>query len=247
VAGCTFSAFPLGTDSPYLVLLIVEEVSLIKTSPTVRAGVRIRAGRLRLALSAALLLAVGPWSHGPAMAKKVPESPKFGPVIEGYAKYDPQTKCTPEPKPGVKAFRNLIMETYPKATEDFGISRACNIGGTSEHKEGRAWDWGVNAGKPNQKKKARQVLDWLFAKDKYGNKHARARRLGIMYIVWNRRIWRTWEHGWGKYCVQEGASCISVSSGSVVSAHRNHMHFSFSWKGAREKTTFWNPKLSKKK
>jgi hypothetical protein len=210
----------------------------------IRPGVR-RRGRIRRSLvSAALLLAVGLWSLGPAVAR-VPDSPRFGPIIEGYARYDPQTTCQPNPKPGVVAFRDLILETYPR-TGAGRISRACNIGSTSEHKEGRAWDWGVNAANPNQKRKARLVLDWLFAKDRHGNRHARARRLGIMYIMWNRRMWSAWVPGWERYCVQEGASCISVRSGSPVHPHRDHMHFSFSWKGARANTTFWNPELSRR-
>ena len=30
---------------------------------------------------------------------------------------------------------------------------------------------------------------WLFATDAFGNRRAQARRLGIMYVIWNRKIW----------------------------------------------------------
>src|SRR3954466_4700597 len=33
--------------------------------------------------------------------------------IEGYAAYTPQNRCSPTVKPGVWAFRNLVLRTYP--------------------------------------------------------------------------------------------------------------------------------------
>ena len=60
--------------------------------------------------------------------------------LDDLAPYRPQTTCSPSAKPGVVGFRNLVLAAYP-ATASWGISRACSIGGTSEHKEGRAWDW----------------------------------------------------------------------------------------------------------
>jgi hypothetical protein len=204
---------------------------------------RLSMPRLRTALLAAVLLTLAaPWNHDPAQAR-VPETPEFGPLIEDYANYDPQDECKPKPKPGVKAFRNLVLATYP-TTLDFGISRDCDVGGTSEHKEGRAWDWGVDATNPQQKQKASNLLDWLFKTDQYGNKHAIARRVGVMYIVWNKRIWGAWGPGWDTYCVMEDGVCRDPDSGAVRHPHRDHMHISFSWKGARENTTFWNPQDS---
>jgi hypothetical protein len=197
------------------------------------------ATRIGLPVLTVLLLA----SSTPAEAK-VPDAPSFGPLIEDYADYDGQDSCKPKPKPGVVAFRDLVLETYP-TTGAGSISRACNIGGTSEHKEGRAWDWGVNAAIESQKKKASNLLGWLFATDKHGNRHALARRLGIMYIVWNRRIWGSWNHQWETYCVQEGNQCVDPDSGAVRHPHRDHMHFSFSWPGARMNTSFWNPDESR--
>ena len=44
---------------------------------------------------------------------------------------------------------------------DSGISRACPIGGQSEHTEGRAWDWGVYVGNPA----ADQVLEHMSGID----------------------------------------------------------------------------------
>ena len=36
-----------------------------------------------------------------------------------------------------------MLKAYPKTHSD-GDMRACDDGGTSEHKDGRAWDWGAD-------------------------------------------------------------------------------------------------------
>jgi hypothetical protein len=198
--------------------------------------------RFTLALLAAALLTLAvPWAYDPATA--APQAPNFGPIIDGYAAYDGQDECRPKPKPGVVAFRDMVLDAYP-STGAGSIGRACHIGGRSEHKEGRAWDWGVNAANETQLKKAKNLLNWLLATDKHGHRHALARRTGIMYIVWNRRMWNTWDRGWETYCVQQGGACRDPDSGSAVHPHTDHMHFSFSWRGARKNTTFWNPQDS---
>jgi hypothetical protein len=95
-----------------------------------------------------------------------------------------------------------------------------------------------------QRKKVTNLLNWLLATDKYGHKHALARRTGIMYIIWNRRMWNTWDRGWESYFVQQGSVCRDPDSGSAVHPHTDHVHFSFSWRGARMNTTYWNPQDS---
>lgn len=147
----------------------------------------------------------------------------FAQPIDDYAAYDGQDTCLSTEQPGVVAFRELVMATYP-CTSAGGILRDCAAGGTSEHKEGRAWDWMVDVGD----RAPEDLLAWLLAPDASGNTHAMARRLGLMYIVWNRQIWRAYraEEGWLPY------------SGS--SPHTDHVHFSFSWAGARKETSFWS-------
>jgi hypothetical protein len=198
--------------------------------------------RVRLALlAAAVLTLAAPWSRERASA--APNAPNFGPIIENYAQYDGQDECKPKPKPGVVAFKNMVLNEYP-GTGPGSISRACNVGGKSEHKEGRAWDWGLDATKAKDRNIAQDLFQWLMAVDKHGHKHALARRLGIMYIIWNRKMWGAWDPGWEVYCVQQGNVCKDPDSGAVVHAHRDHVHFSFSWKGARKNTTYWNPQNS---
>jgi hypothetical protein len=178
-----------------------------------------------------------------AATATTPASAEFGPVIEDYADYEGQKRCKPKPKPGVLAFQDLLQTTYPDSTW-FGISRACDIGGTSEHKEGRALDWSRNVSDPAERRSVRELLDWLFAEDEFGNQNAMARRLGIMYIVWNRRIWSTWNQGWDVYCVQKRKTCKDPDGSYALNPHIDHVHFSFGWDGAKKLTSFWNPKLS---
>ncbi|HET7482879.1 MAG TPA: hypothetical protein VFK89_08465 [Actinomycetota bacterium] len=168
----------------------------------------------------------------------MPRSPRFGLAIDPVPGYDGASRCDPSPKPGVVAFQHLILAAYP-GTGAGSISRACSGSASSEHNEGRAWDWGVNASVPVQKAKAEAVIDWLAAPDRYDNPHAMARRLGIMYLIWNRRIWFPWS-GWSVYCKQRGNVCRDPSSGEPRSPHRDHVHFSFTWAGARKQTSFWH-------
>jgi peptidoglycan hydrolase-like protein with peptidoglycan-binding domain len=141
-------------------------------------------------------------------------------IIDIASQYQAQDSCDPVPKPGVSAFMNLILSTYKTGFSD-GIIRECGIGATSEHKEGRAWDWAI----PNTTKDhatAQHVVNWLVA-----DNGAMARRFGIEYVIWNRHIWGVYRQsdGWRPYVGE--------------SAHTDHVHFSFSWDGAEKRTSWW--------
>ncbi|MCA9627709.1 MAG: putative metal-binding motif-containing protein, partial [Myxococcales bacterium] len=168
-----------------------------------------------------------------AFAAPEPPTPSFGPSIDGFAAYVPQTSCDPSEKPGVAGFRDLLLGAYP-GTRNLGIIRGCGVGGTSEHKEGRAFDWGVNYYNGNERDIAYTVIDWLLKSDQHGNACAMARRFGVMYMIWNRRIW-------GSYRAPNG-SCASSgwSNYSGSNPHTDHVHLSFSWAGARKDTTWWD-------
>jgi hypothetical protein len=196
------------------------------------------AGVKRLArLVGAAVLAVGMMSQ--AAAQSV--SAGFGPAIDDYASYQGQNRCDPDPEPGVLSFRSFVLNRYA-FTRAGSISRACHIGGRSEHKEGRAWDWGVRVSVRREKAAAEALIDLLHATDRHGNQHAMARRFGIMYLIWNRRIWGSWG-GWSTYCVQRRGAC-RADDGSVRHPHTDHVHFSFGWAGARRETTYWHKDLS---
>jgi len=153
-----------------------------------------------------------------------------GGPIEAYARYEPQRICDPAAKPGTLALRNLLLARNP-GTRSLGISRNCGAGGTSEHKEGRALDWGVLATRPNEAAAAERFVGQLMAADAEGHRHALARRMGVMYVIWNRRIWSAYrpEQGWRAY--------------SGPSPHTDHVHVSLSWAGATGRTSFWSGKV----
>jgi hypothetical protein len=182
-------------------------------------------------------------AQAPGGALAAPPTPGLGPVIEDYAEYVGPTRCRPKPKPGVLAMRDLLLTAYPD-TSWIGMSRACSGRPTSEHQEGRALDWARNASVPAERAQVKDLLAWLLAPDLHGNSHAMARRLGIMYIVWNRRMWSAWEQSWEVYCVQRGRRCKDPETKAVLHPHTDHVHFSFGWPGARMLTSYWHPEVS---
>ncbi|TWP52529.1 hypothetical protein FKR81_09405 [Lentzea tibetensis] len=175
-------------------------------------------GAATMALGLVVLTPVG-------AAQAAPPTPDFGPSIDAYAQYDGQKNCEGSAKPGPIGVRDLLNATYGNHTS--GISRNCN-GTVSEHHEGRALDYHFNYFDGNDRAKAEDFLGWLLATDQYGNGHAMARRLGVMYVIWNNRIWEAYRpgSGWQPY--------------SGDSPHQDHVHISFSWPGALKQTSWWS-------
>jgi hypothetical protein len=151
----------------------------------------------------------------------------FSGPIDGYARYEPQRTCSPTAKPGTVALQRLLLAGAP-GSRSLGISRGCSIGGSSEHKEGRAFDWGVVVTRPSEAAAAEDFLGRLLATDADGNRHALARRMGVMYVIWNRQMWSAYRpnDGWRPY--------------SGRSPHTDHVHISLSWDGALGRTSFWS-------
>ncbi|WP_245949916.1 hypothetical protein [Saccharothrix carnea] len=174
-------------------------------------------GAAVMALALVVLTPTGP-------ASAAPVTPDFGPSIDAYAAYDGQDTCEATARPGVIDVRDLLNATY--GTHTSGISRSCN-GTVSEHHEGRALDYHFNYYDAADRAKAEDFLTWVLATDQYGNGHAMARRLGVMYIIWNNRIWESYRAGagWQPY--------------HGDSPHTDHIHLSFSWDGALKRTSWW--------
>ena len=193
------------------------------------ARTALRLTALALTLTAALGATV---QTADAKNSAMPAGRAVGAAIEAPAGYQGQFLCKKSMQPGVRAFRSLILKTY-KGTHSASDVRACSSTHVSEHADGRAWDWSVRVSKKGERKKAEAVLRWLLAPDQYGNDFAMARRLGIMYIIWNKQMWRAYTGQWGPY------SCSGVTS-----CHQDHIHFSFGWAGAYKKTSFWTGTVS---
>lgn len=147
--------------------------------------------------------------------------------IEELAPYEPQTECSPSPKAGTYGFSEILLDTFT-STGSSGISRACNVGARSEHKEGRAFDWTALVSDAPDRRAVSQVIGWLLAADEHGEPYAMARRLGLMYVIYNNSIWRSYapEQGWVGY--------------TGPNPHTDHVHFSFSRAGGLGETSFWD-------
>jgi peptidoglycan hydrolase-like protein with peptidoglycan-binding domain len=161
-------------------------------------------------------------------AYPVPPTPAGLPVaIEVLQPYIGQSTCDPVAKAGVAAFRNLLLSTYTDSGS-FGIVRDCGSGGQSEHKEGRAFDWKMSVSSARQKAEVATLLSWLLKTDANGNTYAMARRFGVMYMIWNHKIWKAYDaaRGWQDY--------------SGPNPHTDHVHFSFGWNGALKTTSYWD-------
>jgi peptidoglycan hydrolase-like protein with peptidoglycan-binding domain len=176
---------------------------------------------------------------------KYPAAPAgFPSGIEPLAKYVPADSCDAQDKPGSAALGRFLKATYPGSS--YGISRSCGTDAmsTTEHYEGRAVDWMSSSRVPQQKANAEAVISWLLAKDRAGNPYANARRLGVMYVIWNNQISGAYRPGDGWRPYQSCGTAAKAGAASDTTCHRDHIHFSLSWEGAMGATSFWTKKVA---
>lgn len=179
----------------------------------------------------ALVCAVATVASASSASAAVPPPPVSSvpqPVaVDVSMPYEGQTACDLTTKPGVADFATLMSRHYSRT--DYHTVRPC-LGDTSEHYDGRALDWMLDASDPADKAIADAVTQWLTTADGKGNVAAAARRFGIMYIIWNRKVWKSYRDSdiWTDY------------TGPVP--HIDHIHFSFAWDGACKRTSWWTGK-----
>lgn len=158
-----------------------------------------------------------------ALRRRAPRLP-----VDPYAPHEPATGFDPTPKEGAKAFRAWALKMWgerPGSPENIG--RWDRVEKPSEHHEGRAWDLMVR-----DKAHGQEVVDALLAPDPTtGEPHALARRAGIMYLIWNRQMWRAYP--WA------GAPAGTWSPYGGENPHIDHIHFSFSRDGGAGETTLY--------
>jgi peptidoglycan hydrolase-like protein with peptidoglycan-binding domain len=205
---------------------------------------RLQPARVAATVLTALTLTLGVGAITPASAViPKPAVPTALPAaLEPLSGYVPATSCDPVVKPGSVALGKLLTATYPGTS--YGITRTCGSDPlpTTEHYEGRAVDWMNSIRDPKQAAQAKAVISWLMATDAKGNKFANARRLGVMYVIWDNKIWGAYssDRGWRAY-----SSCASHPEKSWDSTcHRDHMHISLSWAGAMKKTSYWTKQVA---
>lgn len=149
----------------------------------------------------------------------LPAPGSIGSPAEGYAIYDPSIDnikmCAPaNMRPGVQAFSNylapfgIVANTYAACQKGF-------------HPRGQAldvWLYGFAA--------KQAFADWITA-----NNGEMARRLGIVQVVWQYSLWRSYNGGAGK--PQGGWGAYGGTP------HLDHVHLSFGEAGAQGITSFF--------
>lgn len=158
--------------------------------------------------------------------------------IEDYAAYQPAKHCATGPKPGTQVLAAWIVDTFGGRLG--GIWRACSSS-TSEHHEGRALDWTLDATKKQDRQRASRLRARLFATDADGNTHALARRMGVMYLIWDDHMWSAWD-GFTKDDYRS-SSCKTLRGCSRTLRHRDHLHVSLTRAGGRGETNWYDGRL----
>ncbi len=185
-----------------------------------------------VAVGLAAAVATGP--AGAAALPAPPPTPAGLPAqIEPLQPYVRASSCTQSSTVGAKKLADLLRDTYGYSS---GIARECGSS-VSEHFEGRALDFMVSVRSSAGRATAQSLLDWLLATDARGQQYAMTRRLGVMYIIWNDRMWRAYDpgRGWTPY-----SSCASHPESSYdTTCHRDHVHISLGWAGATGSTSYW--------
>ena len=194
-----------------------------------------------LALAAGLVVAVAP--PAAAVAPPTPGIPAGLPkAIEPLGGYVEQVACQPKARSGTLALARLLARTYRNYDgTSYGTGRACGTGGTrSEHYDGRAIDWMVDVHDARQHAAAKTFIAWLLATDKGGNRFAMARRLGVMYLIFDNRMWGAWDGRWEEY-----NNCSHLPAHRYDnSCHRTHVHISLTWNGAMGRTSYWTGRIA---
>lgn len=185
-------------------------------------------GWLRLVAVALATTVLG--GYGVATAEAALEGP-----VDAYAGYQPQKRCAHKVKPGTQMLGEWLVT---RGGAFGGTLRSCSSGGTSEHKDGRAFDWTLDATDVDDAAVAEAFLVEAFADDAVtGETDVLARRLGIMYVIWDDKIYAAWESFEPRTYLN--SACRKRSTCSPTLRHRDHVHISLSKSGAAARTSWY--------
>ena len=160
----------------------------------------------------------------------------YGPV-EPFARYDPQSTCSPKVKAGTKTLGRWIVSTYRGGYGS--TSRSCRGRSVSEHKEGRAFDWRLNAGSRTDRARAAKFLTRITATGPTGEQAELARRMGVMYVIWSDRIYAAYDGFRPRAYRSSSCRGKKLSKCPRTLRHRDHVHISLSRSGAKARTSFY--------
>ena len=165
----------------------------------------------------------------PADPQGLPAPTEPGREIDPSASYSGQLACAATALPGVVKLRALALSTYGRGGTSPATPRPCASGGTSEHKDGRAWDWMLDVSNAGDRRAVADFLGWLTGPGPSGVSGEMARRLGVMYVIYNKQSWASYRGDWQPY--------------DGYDPHTSHIHLSLSWNGARAHTSFWTGRV----
>ena len=129
---------------------------------------------------------------------------------------------------GTRALADLIARRWRTGSLRLGYSCVeAGHGRADIHAEGRALDWRLDAGSAHDRAIGDAIVRWLLADDRSGNRHARARRMGVQEIAWNGRVWTAprWRAG-----------LRPIRSGH---RRRDWIHIALTRAGAARATSWW--------
>jgi hypothetical protein len=161
--------------------------------------------------------------------------------VEAYSGYQPQSNCSAYAKPGAKVLSRWVVATY--GGRQGRIASSCTGRSVSEHKEGRAVDWTLNAGSAADRARASRFLTRVFATGPTGERHALARRMGIMYVIWNDRMFASYDQFRAKPYRSSSCRNKPLAKCPTTLRHRDHVHISLNRNGGFGKTSFYAGRL----
>lgn len=201
-------------------------VSLAALAPSVAVATSTATGPAASVIAGSAALAPdAPPVAFPRHPGGLPRQSTYRAGLDDPAGYQMQQACVAAPSRGIVKLRALALKTYGRGGSSPATPRACTSGSTSEHKDGRAWDWMVDVHNRADRRAAADFLAWVTGPGPSGARGEMARRLGLMYVIYNHKSWASYRGTWEAY--------------SGADPHTSHVHISLSWNGARAHTSFW--------
>jgi len=157
--------------------------------------------------------------------------------VEAYSSYQPQARCSSYAKAGAKAFARWVVASY--RGRQGRIASPCRGGSVSEHKEGRAIDWTLNANSATDRARASRFLKRIFATGTTAERHELARRMGVMYIIWSDKIYASYSGFVARDYRSSSCRGKALSKCPKTLRHRDHVHISLNKSGGYGHTSFY--------
>jgi hypothetical protein len=168
-----------------------------------------------------------------ALLASTPPASAYTEAPEGYASYQPEKTCKKKPRPGTKRLAAWINETFTGTA--VASMRRCDKS-VSEHQDGRAIDWMMDATKKKDRREVKRFFKQILATEAKEHPHALARRMGIMYVIWNDGMYSAYRSSGADHFERRAYGC---RCGSKTARHRDHVHISLSLKGGRARTSWY--------